>query len=76
MSRVPSHPCPVAGCGEMRLHWQAVCASCWGKLPQDLRGAITKHRDRGAAHLRARAGLAAVEWLLAQREAAARMVPG
>lgn len=76
MTRNASHPCPVPGCGNMRLRWMAVCRSCWAKAPADLRAAVTQHRDRGAAHLRARAGQALTAWLVDQRERALRGAPG
>ena len=77
MMRTAAHPCPVAGCGRTRLRWQAVCPKCWGRLPEDLRRRVLEtRRDRGMAHLRARAESAAVAWLRAQVEAGMRMAPG
>ena len=76
MMRNASHPCPVAGCGNVRLRRQVVCSTCWRKLPADLRDGVTRHRGREAAHLRARAGQVAAAWLVDQRERALRGAPG
>lgn len=76
MRREARFLCPVAGCGGGRLRWQVVCRACWRRLPRDLRDRIAAHRDRAEAHLRARAGEAAVAWLAAEREAVMRVAPG
>ncbi|MBM3927379.1 MAG: hypothetical protein FJ335_02825 [Sphingomonadales bacterium] len=57
------YDCPVAGCGGNRLHWQAVCASCWARLPQDIRGRIESARAMRAPHLQSAASIAAMAWL-------------
>ncbi len=65
MMRSAAHPCPVTGCGNFRLGWQAVCRACWRRLPVDLAAAIGEAKRLKAAHLRAKAEMAATAWLSA-----------
>lgn len=59
------YPCPVPGCGMMRLHWHAVCPSCFRRLPVDLANDIVKTRKARAKVRQAQAGIVARDWLAA-----------
>jgi hypothetical protein len=58
-----THDCPVPFCRETRTRWQAVCPSCWKRLPADLRSRITESKEKRARHLEARAAIEATRWL-------------
>lgn len=67
--RNAAHPCPVVGCTNLRLRWAAVCPACWRRLPSDIKVMFDRAkaaRDRAA---RARAGIAARDWLNAHPNA-------
>lgn len=63
MRRAGLADCPVAGCGNARERWRSVCHVCWRRLPVDLRAAIDAAKAQKAAHLIARAEIAATRWL-------------
>lgn len=63
MARAGLADCPVAGCGNHRERWQSVCGPCWRRVPVDLRAAVDAAKMQRAAHLVARAEIAATRWL-------------
>jgi hypothetical protein len=47
----------------------AVCQSCWRKLPEDMRDAISTAKRDKARHREATAAIAATRWLSERRPA-------
>lgn len=68
--RQTAHDCPVAGCPRTRRYWQAVCDSCWARVPDDIRGRIASARAAKAKHREGAASIEAVAWLNAHSPAA------
>ena len=62
-TRFTAHDCPVPGCPNTRQHWEAVCRSCWRRLPQHLRGPIEAARRAKAPHKIGQHALVAIAWL-------------
>jgi hypothetical protein len=56
--------CPVPGCGCVRKRWQAVCRTCWARLPSDIRVAIGSAREGQRFAQAAKLGVRAVQWLV------------
>jgi predicted amidophosphoribosyltransferase len=64
------------GCRGDVESWQALCGTCWGRLPFDLRNRISAARRDRAPHLVSAAVTAAAAWLKEHSPAqlAARML--
>lgn len=58
------HLCPGCSTGH-RERWQAVCRTCWKRMPADMRGAILSAQASKARHLEAKAAMEATAWLRA-----------
>lgn len=56
--------CPVPGCGCVRKRWQAVCRTCWARLPGDIRTAMLEARAGQRFAQAAKLGVRAVQWLV------------
>lgn len=61
--RSAAHLCPVQGCGCLRERWQEVCRRCFRRLPADIKAMFDRAKASRDGAARARAGIAARDWL-------------
>ena len=55
--------CPVPQCARPRERWQAVCPSCFRRLPSDLRSRFDAARAARAPHRISAVTIDAIRWL-------------